>query len=226
MGFVFSTSAMEATITAADNGTEVVGGNVGLGGPIIRNTEIAGLDNYYLMLGNIFAGEASLIVGNLTSLIGFANVILGISNFVSLSGTNNITESSLYLDENTSELGTRDVNSIEQAQFQTLFNNSQYIAETTATNANLINTNLLRVDQTEIYSETYDMAGNSYSFTLNAVGYQIDCNGNVFTITNLGQINSQPTSLLNFPDDAAAAIGGVDLNSFYHNNGALRIRLT
>ncbi len=40
-----------------------------------------------------------------------------------------------------------------------------------------------------------------------------------------GNVISPTIAALNFADDTAAAAGGVPLNAFYHNNGAMRIRL-
>ena len=64
-----------------------------------------------------------------------------------------------------------------------------------------------------ILIEKYDSDDDPLSKVVLA---QIDYDGNII---------SPHVATLDFADDTAAAAGGVPLNAFYHNNGAMRIRL-
>lgn len=73
----------------------------------------------------------------------------------------------------------------------------------------------------------HSSTGDLMAMTIDDSGYIIDVDGDsYFNVDYDGQMGSESLAPLNFADDTAAAAGGIRLNNFYHNNGALRIRLT
>lgn len=73
----------------------------------------------------------------------------------------------------------------------------------------------------------HSSTGDLMAMTIDDSGYIIDVDGDAyFNVDYDGQMGSESLAPLNFADDTAAAAGGIRLNNFYHNNGALRIRLT
>lgn len=205
----------------------------------------------YLALGNPSTDGAFIGIGDLTPFGGDVDSVAGAAGlyglrsyisrgngyFFEMSNDDDLAEAVFVMTqqsggENVGAISVYDEDGFAQkGRVVALYNKSTgngYGMICMASDYNGSNRNYFAAFNDQIKGRYYHSStGDLMAMTIDDSGYIIDVDGDsYFNVDYDGQMGSESLAPLNFADDTAAAAGGIRLNNFYHNNGALRIRLT
>jgi hypothetical protein len=191
-----------------------------LGGPLTQNTTIDISDKYFFLgkddFSTIFAiGDLSPLGGNPNGANLFANLIdIFALNDIHISADNNVH---ISVDNDSSfNVGNDAYFSIQN----TCFIN----AETDAyLNAGINFSIGASYGPTPLENIRMLITSTNKTIQFNDVDAGLTA---LYLDMNDGQVLMPEVATFNFPNDAAAAAGGIQINSLYHNNGSVQIRLT